>query len=278
MLAYFITWLIISFILYTSGGDMLIVIYNKVCKTKENYGFIDKLLLGLSFLVIPLSIWSLWLPSNHIFLAIILFVCIGYRGISYRKTNNILSGLKKKTRGGILSPYQITILVISILVSTFFFTWQHEVYDSAFYHLQNIRWNEEYAVVPGLANLEGKLGFNSNYFLISAIFTFRFFLHEAIYPLQPLIVTTITCWVLYELFKSRYESKRFFILIAYILLFWISIYFLGNTSTDIIPNFIAFYILARIILYPELLKKNYLIGIILPVFLVTIKLSFFPLV
>jgi len=276
VLAYFITWIVITFILFTSG-DILVSIYNKACKANEGeYNFIDKLLLGLCFLIIPLSVWSLWLPSNHFFLVIVFFICIGYWGINHRKALSILSGAKKKIRG-VSSPFQIIILIVSILVSVFFFTWQQDVFDSAFYHYQNIRWNEEYAVVPGLANLEGKLGFNSNYFLISAIFSFRFILNEAIYPLHPLIATITTTWVLYELFRSGYEIKRFFIFIAYILLFWVSIYFLGNTSTDITSNFIVFYILARIILYPGLLKKNYFFGIILPVFLVTIKLSFFPL-
>jgi hypothetical protein len=151
------------------------------------------------------------------------------------------------------------------------------VYDSAFYHFQNIRWNEEYAVVPGVANLDDRFGFNSNYFLLSAIFSFRFLLGEAIYPLQPLVVTVVGCWVLYELFISKYEVKRVIILLSYILLFWVSIYFLGNTSTDILPNFIVFYIIARIILYPKLLKTNCLIGVVLPVLLLTCKLLFFPI-
>jgi hypothetical protein len=150
------------------------------------------------------------------------------------------------------------------------------VYDSAFYHFQNIRWNEEFAVVPGLANLDSRFGFNSSYFLLSAIFSFRFLLSEAIYPLQPLIVTAIGCRVLYELFISEYEIKRVIILLSYILLYWVSIYFLGNTSTDILPNFIVFYIMVQAVLYPEFLKTNFLIGIILPVFLLTCKLSFFP--
>lgn len=274
MLAYFITWLIISFILFTFG-DMTVATYNKVCKAKEIYNFVDKVLLGLCSLIIPLSIWSLYLPSNHLFLTIAFFISVSYWAINHRKAFNLLSGFRKKTQGT-FTPFQLVMLIALVLIFAFFFTWQQDVYDSAFYHLQNIKWNEEYAVVPGLANLEGKLGFNSNYFLISAIFTFRFFLNESIFPLQPLIVTLISLWVLYELFKSGYEIKRFIILVAYILLFSISIYFLGNTSTDIIPNFIVFYIVARIILYPDLIRKNYLISILLPVFLVTIKLSFFP--
>jgi len=275
MLVTLISWTVVAFILL-SFGDMLIALYNKLCRNNENYNLIDKLLLGLCLLIIPLSIWSLWLPSNHYFLAVVFCVSIIYWIIRWPQAHGLYVKAKELFKTS-FSTSRITILIVGILSLLFFFSWQHDVYDAAFYHLQNVRWNEEYAVVPGLANLDDRFGFNSNYFLLSAIFSFRFILSDAIYPLHPLIVTAITCWLLIELIRSHYEIKRVIIFLSYTLLFWSSIYFLGNTSTDILPNFIAFYIIARIVLYPEILKKNHLIGILLPVFLITIKLSFFPL-
>ncbi|MDL2303625.1 hypothetical protein LJC28_04450, partial [Dysgonomonas sp. OttesenSCG-928-D17] len=274
MLVNIISWGIIVYILFTFG-DILLSLYNKVCKQNEQYNVLDKLLLGLCSLIIPLSVWSLWLPSNQAFLFFALITSILYWGINYRKViricENIMDGIKPLTLS------QTLFLSLFILASLFFFTWQQEVYDSAFYHYQNIRWNEEYPVVPGIANIDDRFGFNSNYFLLSAIFTFRFVLGEAVYPLQGVLVAAIGYWILYKLFISRYEVKRVVILVAYILLCWISVHFLGNTSTDILPNFIAFYILARLILSPEKLKSGYLMGIALPVFLLTCKLSFFPI-
>lgn len=275
MLANFITWIVIFFILF-SFGDMLLALYNRICKRNEEYNPVDKLLLGLCFLIIPLSVWSLWLPSNQVFLFIVFALSISYWGICRKRFFDVSDSIAISIKGA-FSPFQSVLIVLFLLVSLYFFTWQQDVYDSAFYHFQNIRWNEEYAVVPGVANLDDRFGFNSNYFLLSAIFSFRFLLGEAIYPLQPLAVTVVGCWVLYELFISKYEVKRVIILLSYILLFWVSIYFLGNTSTDILPNFIVFYIIARIVLYPKLLKANCLIGIVLPVFLLTCKLSFFPI-
>lgn len=275
MLINIITWIIIFFTLF-SFGDMILVLFNKLCRRSEDYNPVDKILLGLSFVIIPLSIWSLWLPSNQFFLLICFLVSFNYWVFSYKRLLSIFSELKKELRES-LSVAEIGLLLLFVLSSLYFFTWQQDVYDSAFYHMQNIRWNEEYAVVPGLANLDDRFGFNSNYFLLSAIFTFRFLLGEAIYPLQPLIVTLIGCWVLYELISSRYEMKRVVLLLSYMLLFWVSIYFLGNTSTDILPNFIAFYLFANIVLYPKNIKARYLLGMVLPVFLLTCKLSVFPI-
>lgn len=275
MLINIITWLTIFFILF-SFGDILLVLFNKLCRCKEDYNPVDKTLLGLSFIIIPLSIWSLWLPSNQFFLLICFLVSFNYWVFSYKRFSVLFAQLRKDLKES-LSVAEIGLLLLFVLSSLYFFTWQQDVYDSAFYHMQNIRWNEEYAVVPGLANLDDRFGFNSNYFLLSAIFTFRFLLGEAIYPLQPFIVTLVGCWVLYELISSRYEKKRVIVLLSYILLFWVSIYFLGNTSTDIFPNFIVFYLFANIVLYPNTIKNRCLLGMVLPVFLLTCKLSVFPI-
>ncbi|MDU1892713.1 MAG: hypothetical protein E6767_18695 [Dysgonomonas sp.] len=275
MLANFVIWILILFLLYTFG-DILIVFYNKICKRNETYNLTDKVLIGLGSLAIPLSIWSLYLASNQNFLLIISTISIIYWGINHKR---FIEEIKKAK--GVLSEQfstsQILLFASFIFTCLFFFSWQQDVYDSAFYHLQNIRWNEEYAVVPGLGNLDDRFAFNSNYFLLSAIFTFRFIFGVALYPLQPFIVMLIGLWTIYELFRSRYELKRLILLFSYILFFGVSIYFMGNTSTDIFPNMIVFYLIARYIFYPELLRSNYLIGIIIPVFLLTCKLSLFPI-
>lgn len=273
MLAIFISWIILAFVLL-SFGDMLLTLSKRISMQTGNYNLVDKLLAGVCLLIIPLSVWSLWMPSNHVFLLICIAISIVYWSIYPQKVSETLSSIKNAVTN--LTKIQALLLIALGLFSIYLFSWEQEVYDSLMYHHQNIRWNEEFAVVPGLGNLDDKFGFNSNYFLLSSVFTFRFIFGEAIYPLQSFIVTTISGWVLYELFKSNYEVKRIVILVSYILLFWVSIYFLGNTSTDILPNFIVFYLIARIILHLELLKANKVLYIILPMLLLTCKLSFFP--
>src|ERR1041385_2446271 len=46
--------------------------------------------------------------------------------------------------------------------------------DTPLYHGQAIRWIEEFPVVPGLANLDPRLGSNSNWFVLDAAFSFAF--------------------------------------------------------------------------------------------------------
>ncbi len=46
--------------------------------------------------------------------------------------------------------------------------------DTSIYHAQAIHWIEEYPVIPGLANLHARFGYNSNWLLLNAIFSFSF--------------------------------------------------------------------------------------------------------
>lgn len=50
-------------------------------------------------------------------------------------------------------------------------------YDDALYHLLSVRWIAEYGSVPGLANLHGRLGFNSSLVALAGIFSVPFGVH-----------------------------------------------------------------------------------------------------
>lgn len=51
-------------------------------------------------------------------------------------------------------------------------------YDSGLYHFSSIRWINEYPLVPGLANLHERLGFNQSYFLFVALLNVHPFFNE----------------------------------------------------------------------------------------------------
>ena len=46
--------------------------------------------------------------------------------------------------------------------------------DTSIYHAQTIHWIEDYPAVPGLANLHARLGYNSSWLLLNAIFSFSY--------------------------------------------------------------------------------------------------------
>lgn len=271
MLLVLFTWVVISFVLI-SFGDMFLRGYNLFCRSNDSYTLLDKLILGLVGLVIPLSAWSLWLPSNHYFLFLLLTISLLYWIVNRDSAKTIFADIRNKI--AVLKLYQWCLFVFFLLLSLYMFSWEQYVFDSLFYHHENIRWNEDYSVVPGLANLDDRYGFNSNYFLLSAVFTFRFLLGSAVYTLQGLVVTAIMGWTIYELVRSNYEVKRLFLFFSCSILYWV--YSMNNTSSDILPNFIAFYLIARVVLFADVLKTHRLFLAVLPAFLLTCKLSFIP--
>lgn len=274
MIAIAISWITIL-IVFFSFGDFLVSLYNKLCKRNENYELTDTFLIGMCFTLIPLSLSSLWLPSNHYMLLVYLILSIIYWVVRKDHFREVFGNIKRKIKS--LSPLQIAIFIVTIVSFMVVIIWQVGVFDSLLYHQQNIRWNEEYAVVPGLGNLEHRFGFNSNFLLLSAIFSLRFLFGEAVYALHALVLLCIICWIIKEIIISGYEVKRIALLIpitGYIFIFG---YSFTATSTDLIPNVVAFYLIIKLLLNPNILKDKFLLLFFVPVSLVTFKLSIAPI-
>lgn len=273
MIVIVISWIVISFVLFTFG-DIFILLYNKACKRQENYSFIDTFLLGLFFTLIPLSISSFWLPSNHYVLYAYLVICIMYWIVRRERFIYLFRHFKKQFSD--LSLAHKLVLIAGLVTFVLMALWTPTGFDSTSYHHAHIRWNEDYQVIPGIGNLEDRYGFNSNYFLISAIFTFRNFLGYPVCALQALVVAYVCCWVLLEVVRSKFELKRVGLLLLFILLFYYTNKVIGDTYTDVLPSAVIFYIFAKVILYKDSFNKDILFYVFVPVALVPFKLSVMP--
>lgn len=267
MLIVIVSWIIICFVLF-SLGDIFLCIYNKLCKSNERYSLLDTVLLGMCFITLLVSISSIWLPSNHFVLLAYVIISILYWIINRKRLQKSISFLKENVPPGFIT----SIGLISLLVA-FYLSFLSDSFDSDFYHHQHIRWNEEYPVIPGLANLEDRFGFNSSYLLISAIFSFRFLFGEAIYTVQSLLYILFLSWVIFNLIKSGFNMMYVVATIFMIIIFLIGDTLLDNTSTDIIPIICIFYYILKTVLTPNWVVKQSLLAYILPIALVTFKLS-----
>lgn len=271
MLAIILSWIIILFTLL-SFGYMFIALYQKVCKQNEYYNILDIFLLGMCSLTVLLAITSIWIPSNQYVLFILLIISTLYWVSNKSELYNLKQSIKKFFVN--LSKSNRVFLFISVLSIIFYMCWAAHWFDATFYHYQNIRWDEEYSVVPGLGNLEHRFGFNSNYFLLSAVFSLRFIFGEAIYAgLQSVFTILIICWILIELVRSNFELKRILLLLFFLVLFTYNVDGMTDSSTDFIPNYCVFYLISRFILYPNIFRDSKLLYYILPITLITFKLS-----
>ena len=154
--------------------------------------------------------------------------------------------------------------------------------DTSLYHAQTIHWIEEYRVVPGLGNLQGRLAFNSSWLLLNALFSFSFLGHYSFHTLSGLFVFLAILFFAETAYKLL-EKEINLVNLSGTLFIPLSFYVIGgeikSPGTDL-PAIILFWILFILVIkfaeFSESNKTLYFIITFLAVFAITIKLSLLP--
>lgn len=71
-----------------------------------------------------------------------------------------------------------------------------ELLDEGDYYLPYIRWMENFRIIPGLANIEGRLGFNSSFHVASAVFGLSWLVPGGSYELNGVLLLLFGAWCL----------------------------------------------------------------------------------
>lgn len=99
------------------------------------------------------------------------------------------------------------ILILLLFIIWCYFTSRgYLVLDASLYHAQSIRWIEEYGVVKGLGNLNGRFAYNSSVFAVSALYSMVFILGQSLHAVNGLIAY-ILCLGLLDLGKCFNRKK-----------------------------------------------------------------------
>lgn len=94
-----------------------------------------------------------------------------------------------------------------VLLWAYFTSRGYMHYDSDLYHAQSIRWIEEYGVVPGLANLQERLAYNSSSFALSALYSMKFLLGYSMHTMNGFFAMVLSITAL-DIAKS-FKRKKF---------------------------------------------------------------------
>ena len=71
--------------------------------------------------------------------------------------------------------------------------------DTDLYHAQSIRWIEEYGIVKGLANLHHRFAFNSAFFCLQALFSWKFLIDQSMHVMNTYLCMLIIMYALFTL-------------------------------------------------------------------------------
>ena len=155
VLAILVAWTAIALVLIGIGSVPLKLFANSC-------SLVDSFWVGLAVSVAFLELWNLLLPVSSV--AGLVLVCAGLLGLLVNRAFLLarLKSASQPNRWLIASCLGLAAL-IALRASG-----PCEHYDTGLYGASAVRWILTYPAVPGLANLHGRLGFNSSVFLCLA--------------------------------------------------------------------------------------------------------------
>lgn len=273
MLVTLFAWCIYAFI-FLAFGKLLISFCNHFLK-KNNYGLCDTFFFGICFVGTALSVLSIWVPINTYSGWGLFIISVLYSFYSYKyKKDYFLSDIIKKIKGLSLSAKVLSLFAITTIL--FFCLLPPFLSDMKLYYLQSIMWNETYPVIPGLGNIHGRFGFNSNILLLTSALSLNDIIGFRIYAILGLSMVVFFIWIINKISISDSFIQKIaliFFCFAFIHFYYL---FVSSPSTDILPNILVSYILLKALLEKDIIKNSPLIFLILPVYAVTLKLSVIP--
>jgi hypothetical protein len=224
MLALLLATVILAFLCLTFG----IAVANL---TRLPMGWSERCFIGLATLNTLATTVSLFLPLNGRILGVFLglsFALAFYFGAQWKML--VADCWTKRHLILLALPLLLLAWVIAADVP--------KVYDTGLYHLQAIRWTTEYAAVPGLANLHGRLGFNPNIFTVFALTSLRQVFGQPIFAVNWWVFSVCAFYFLNQLSRhTQDKSKLRFLILDTI--FLITILKLAHNLSSPTPDFLA---------------------------------------
>lgn len=142
--------------------------------------------------------------------------------------------------------------------------------DIADYHLQAIKWAENYPNVTGLGNFNKPLANNYWWFYMQAFFGWGFAGVKSVYCMNALLYASVTLYV-YDQFRQS-SSKVFYLFLLVFMVFSIKTAFIGAVTTDVFISYIVF-VLFSLVFTHRVSGSNYCLFLLLLVFSVTVKIT-----
>jgi hypothetical protein len=145
---------------------------------------------GFSLLTGGLMLWHFFLPVNGI--ALVVFACAAALALICER--RWLAGVSRVPCGRGF-----------VLIAGLFTVWtaNHALgrggYDDYEYEFQAIRWYHEYPIVPGLANVHGRLGFNNSHHLFAAMLSIGPLRGAVNHVFNGFFVTLVCVFILNEI-------------------------------------------------------------------------------
>jgi len=269
MLSLLFYQIIITLICLWSG----FLFYKFFPKKNESRPIVYYLVSGLILLTTLTQIIALFFPIN-------IYTRLGVLGLFI-----LLSILRRKN-----TKFFIPKIKVSASLILFFIVWTIILLinagptmmdDTESYHIQSIKWIQEYGSVPGLVNLHERFGFNSSWFSSVALFNFSSKTTGGFTVMNSVLSLWLCYWFIGKFNQFQKENNvqaAFAILSTFIVSLVIWPLIRGNAATtnyDFITTSIVLILFIEVF-FSEKISPT-IEWMIWPVYLLTVRLINFPL-
>ncbi|EMJ47123.1 LIC_10190 family membrane protein [Leptospira santarosai] len=243
--------------------------------TKVKFQFTDRVFIGLSVTNTLVSFVSLFFPISGSVLLIFLIFC-----------SILLCFLRKSLKlvvSNLICKSFVLILTFPIVLFALIFSLNPPmVYDSGLYHIQSIKWIQEYSIVPGLANVHGRFGFNPNVFTVFALTSLKDVFHQEIFSVNFTVYFILVLHYVNKIIKiSKQEGFTSSFLLNLIVFVTILDQFinLSSPTPDLISIVFPLYVFTNLPkdTNSDLSLRDYLPTIVLSSYTISVKLATVPL-
>ncbi len=243
----------------------------------ENYGFSITCFLGFVGVSTVASFWSLFGGVSSAFQAFLLIAALFLYVRHFKAVRRIFKSYYTELNRQFLL---IALGIIYLGIGLYFGVAPSGYSDDGLYYVQTVKWASEYGAVPGLANLEIRLGFNSTWHLLHSVFDLRFLGHNYYLDLNWILLVLFSWWGLIGLKRIFNGQIQISNLMRIGMLFPIFLIrdFIVPASPDL-PVILFYWLLITLLVelaenYSEdSFKRKSVIFVWLAVFLVTVKVS-----
>lgn len=190
---------------------------------------------GVCGTILFLEVWNFFLPINHATVAVLGGLTFCLMIVFWRTVaGQILDWFRRS------SLLAIVLLLLLLLTVSLFGLGpaEHGHYDTGLYYLNTIRWAQAYPVVPGLANLHSRLGYNQSLFLLLAFLSslMGLGLRGACQVVNPILVFIAGCaiadFIRTNLTAGKAQRKRLYSILLLCPLFFLASYFNISAPTS----------------------------------------------
>lgn len=197
MLLVAISWLFILVVLWPFGYLVVSWITRHSREPQEHISVIHHFLAGFVCVSTLSILLNFFLPLNGTALLIVCATALAIYALKWQAAKTVLGRSIQKMKA--LSWGFWVVFTCLVLIALLKSASISEANDEGGYYLPYIRWIEQFQIIPGIANIEDRFGFNSSFHTISALFGFAWLGNGGWYDLNGLLLVLIGAFFLKQI-------------------------------------------------------------------------------